>query len=63
MHHGIAGAIDGVLASQDIDLTGNGVKGSVPAAAPETDCVVGTCIRVYVEWLEALTVLCARIAE
>ena len=41
MHHGIAGVVDGVLAREDIDWAGNGVNGSVPVPAPETDCVVG----------------------
>ncbi|KAI1791605.1 alpha/beta-hydrolase [Ganoderma leucocontextum] len=39
IHHGIAALVDGVLARQDIDWAGNGRKGSVPVAAPETDCV------------------------
>ena len=62
MHHGIAGVVDGVLAKKDIDWMGDGINGSVPVPAAEMGCVVGTRIRVYVGWLEALTVLCARIA-
>ncbi|PIL33088.1 hypothetical protein GSI_04537 [Ganoderma sinense ZZ0214-1] len=39
IHHGIEAVIDGVLARQDVDWAGTGIKGSVPEPAPETDCV------------------------
>ena len=60
IHHGIAALID-VLARQDIDWAGSGMKGSVPAAAPETDCVVSACMRVDRVGLEILMGLYNRI--
>ena len=50
-----------MLAREDIDWAGNGSNGSMPLAA-ETDCAVIIGTLVDVGWLEALTLLCARIA-
>ncbi len=60
IHHGIAALVDGVLARQDIDWAGNGIKGSVPVAAPETDCVVSLPVHVHVVLWEMLTVSYVR---